>query len=122
MQKWEVYRVYCDFLQRPHDKFCICICPVRRWFLFVNSDPPAFRRAREVAVSLEAFEAIFLRKQSFIDTTKLQAFEPGQLAEALADPDRNHGPISPMLRERIRGAVMLHEALTDEQKAQILND
>lgn len=115
-------RIFCANLPTAHDKFCICICPLRRWFFFINSEPPQFRRAREAAVEIQNFELLFLRHLSFVDTTSLAAFSADEVETALADSKRQHGPLPPMLRERIKAAMDLHAALTQEERAAVVID
>ena len=122
MQRWEIVRVWRADLAQPHDKFCICIDWEKRWFLYSNSEPPHFRKAREIAVSVESFEVNCLTKRSFIDTTFVVDDLPEvELAKALADQARCHGSIPPFIRDRVQAAVRAHKVLTDEQRAAILS-
>ncbi|RUV07436.1 hypothetical protein EOA79_04525 [Mesorhizobium sp. M1A.F.Ca.IN.020.03.2.1] len=110
--KWEVVRVFCKDLLPPHDKFCICICPKTGLFLYVNSGLPAGRKARDVALEVRNFEANFLHKTSYIDTTRLEPINTdARVIEALKDPGRRLGQISPSLKKRIIAAVADHGAL-----------
>ncbi|MBB99025.1 MAG: hypothetical protein CML67_05755 [Rhodobacteraceae bacterium] len=121
MQKWEVIRIYCDHLPEPHDKFCICICPENRWFMFINSRPPMYRKARDMAVSIESHEALFLGHLSFVDTTKLQDDIPDDLVDnALGDPNRNHGVLAPFVRNRIIEGVGSHEVMEPNHRAKVI--
>lgn len=123
MQKWEVIRVHCSFLANPHDKFCICICPDNNLFIFINSEPPQFRKARALAVSIENYEATFLSHTSYIDTTKLQSSIPPELVqEALAETDRNHGLLAPSIRQRIIETVESHEVMEPLHKEKVVNN
>ncbi len=113
LQKWEVIRVWFPDLARPHDKFCICICPINGWFFFVNSEPPVGRKAKKVAVVLENFEASFLDHTSHIDTTKIQILDfDERVDQALLDRRRNHGLLAPSVRKKIVAAVRGHGALS----------
>ena len=119
MQKWDVVRVYCDFLPNPHDKFCICICPENYWFMFVNSEPPVFPKSRNLAVSIENFEAHFLRHTSYVDTTTLVPISQALVEGALRDPDRLHGALAPGLRKRIVDAVLNHDVMEPAMWAKV---
>lgn len=121
MQKWEVLRVFCDFLVVPHDKFCICLCPDRLWFFFFNTNPPQFRKAREFAVRVESFEAIFLTHTSFVDTTTVERVDGRLVATAMEQSDRRHGTLSPNLQAKIIYAAQSHGALNEEELAVILD-
>ena len=120
MEKWDVVRVFCDFIPSPHDKFCICICPLRRWFMFINSEPPAFRKARALAVEVSAFEATFLNHTSYIDTTKLMELPDDALALAIADAERHHGKTIKTVRDRIIVAVEAHEVMPEDQRQAVI--
>lgn len=123
MEKWEVIRVHCSFLANPHDKFCICISPDTNLFMFINSEPPQFRKARDLAVSIENYEATFLSHTSYVDTTKLQSAIPLDLVqEALADTNRKHGLLAPSIRKRIIEAVEAHDVMEPIHKEKLIND
>ncbi|MBL4805970.1 MAG: hypothetical protein JKY31_01620 [Rhodobacteraceae bacterium] len=122
MKKWDVVRIYCGFLKQPHDKYCICICPERRWFYFINSEPPQFRKARALAISIENYEAVFLNRVSYVDTTKVEKnLDTDSIDQAITDQDRHCGAIMPTIRERIRGAVGQHNVLTEEELSLIMD-
>lgn len=89
--------------------------------MFVNSERPQFKKAREVAVAISNHEAAFLDHESFIDTTKLQISIPDDLIdEALSDEDRLHGFLAPSLRRRIVDEVASHEVMEPDQRAAVL--
>lgn len=91
--------------------------------MFINSSPPMFRKARELAVTIENFEATFLTHTSYVDTTNLQTDIPNDLIdEALQDPDRNHGALSPSLQEKIRTGVDNHEVMEPEFRDKVLEE
>jgi len=117
-----VIRVWCGWIAHPHDKFCICICPHRRWFMFINSEPPAFRKARELALELDAAAALFLTHTSYIDTTHMLVIEQDILDAALSEEGRCHGKVSPTLRTWIQGAVGAHEVMPEDQRIAVLTD
>lgn len=91
LQRWEVIRVHRPHLLPPHDKFCVVIDEAQGWFLYINSNPPAFRKARALAVEIENFEGAFLHHNSFVDTTSHETLTPEEIAAACAEPDRLHG-------------------------------
>ena len=125
MEKWDVLRIHCDFLPRPHDKFSICICPARNWFFWIDSEPPMFRRAKLVAVSVQREWAQFLTHDSYVDTTQVRIL-PNELVQDAWDAvdgdgyhHRRHGKIINMLKIAILDGVESHNALTDEFLAAI---
>lgn len=122
LKKWHLVRLWFKELRPQHFKYCICICPKRKWFFFINSDPPLFRKARELALEVSSFEVTPLRKDSFIDTTDLIAVpDDGRVEDALKeDGDGHYGAISPSLKKKLLEKVREHNALTDEQRTAIL--
>jgi hypothetical protein len=88
--------------------------------MFVNSDPPAFRKARALAVDVEPFEAHFLTHRSYVDTTKLIELTPEDVAAALLDPDRSTGRLSPALIARIQAGVGAHDVMPDNDRKIVL--
>lgn len=122
LQRWEIVRVWRPDLHQPHDKFCICVDWDQRWFLYINSQPPQFRKAREAAVAVSNFEVACLTKpESFIDTVAIIEDVPeDQLDAAINDPQRRHGLLIKAVVERLRAAVAAHGALTPSQRAAIL--
>ncbi len=118
VDKWDIVRVYRPDLPRPHDKYCICISPTRQWYFYINSDAPQYRRAREVAIEVSNFEISCLTHTSYIDTTYVVTDLPEkQLSEAIRDPKRRHGSISPSLRRRIVATAAAHGVLSPEHAA-----
>lgn len=104
----------------PHDKFCIVIDEAQGWFLYINSNPPAFRKARAVAVEIENFEGAFLHHNSFVDTTSHETLTPEEIAAACAEPDRLHGFLIKAVQDRIVAMVSSHEVLAPGPRAAIL--
>lgn len=91
--------------------------------MFINSEPPQFRKARELAISIENYEATFLSHTSYVDTTKLQSAIPLELVEeALNAVDRKHGLLAPSIRGRIIEAVKGHEVMEPGHKEKVIND
>jgi hypothetical protein len=121
LKKWDVVRVYRPDIIPPHDKFCICIDVEKNWFFYINSKLPPFRKAREVAVAVENFEANFLTHTSYVDVAQIIRDVPeGKLAEALADHSRMHGQLAPFLIERIKESVRIAASLSENEKDIIL--
>ena len=84
--------------------------------MFVNSQPPQFRRSRQYCVELASHEAHFINHTSYIDTTLLVCFDAAVIEQALADAERLTGRIAPAIRERIVLAALEHEALPTNQR------
>ena len=80
-----------------------------------------YRKARDMAVSIESHEALFLGHLSFVDTTKLQDDIPDDLVDnALGDPNRNHGVLAPFVRNRIIEGVGSHEVMEPNHRAKVI--
>ena len=122
LQRWEVIRVHRPHLLPPHDKFCIDIDEAAGWVLYINSSPPAFRKARALAVEIENFEAAFLRHNSFVDTTSHETLTAEEIAGAVADPARLHGFLIKAVQDRIRAMVASHGVLAPGPRALILGE
>lgn len=118
--QWEVIRIWCGHIYPPHDKYCVIVSAEEGWCFFINSDPPAFRKARTLAVEISNFEASFLKHTSFIDTTSLQVLDPAAIAKAHAEPERCCGALIKTVRRRVVQAVNAHGALTAAQREAIL--
>ena len=121
INKWDIIRVYRHDLMRPHDKYCICICPVRMWFFYINSEPPVFRKKRDYAIVVENFQISCITHTSYIDTTTIIFDLPKDNLEiAISAADRCYGSISPSLRRTIIQRVKLHGALNPDEELSIL--
>lgn len=116
MEKWDVVRIFCADLVPPHDKFCICVCPERALFMFINSDPPMFRKARDLAIEMSNFEVHFLARTSYVDTTKLMSFDRATVERAWAEERRRMGKLAPSIIKRIQNGVLAHEVMPNDQR------
>jgi hypothetical protein len=92
------------------------------WFLYINSKAPAFRKARDVAVEIENFEAAFLQHNSFVDTTSHETLTEEEISGACADAERLHGFLIKAVQDRIKAMVASHEVLAPGPRAAILAD
>jgi hypothetical protein len=90
--------------------------------MFINSEPPAFRKARALAIQVSSFEATFLQHMSYIDTTKLMVLDEGVISAALADPDRSAGRLMTAVRDRIVGMVGSHQVMPEEERLAVMSD
>lgn len=90
--------------------------------MFINSEPPVFRKARELALELDASAALFLSHTSYIDTTHMIEIDQDILDTSWADASRRHGKVSPTLRKWIQGAAASHEVMPEAQRSAIIND
>lgn len=88
--------------------------------MFINSEPPRFRKARGFAVEVSSFEAIFLNHTSYIDTTKLVKLDSTTVEGAIVDQDRLLGKIHRNVRQRIITEVSNHNTLPDLQREAII--
>jgi hypothetical protein len=121
--KWHLLRIWFPESRPKHYKYCICICPKRRWFFFIDSEPPFARKAKEIALPVSSYEVTPLTRECYIDTTVLvEVPDDGRIQAALADDKCHYGFISPSLKKRILEAVNAHSALTAEERAAVLED
>jgi hypothetical protein len=108
LEKWEILHVWCGDLKRPHHKYCLTMFPQREWFFFINSNPPMFRKARDLAVTISNFEVNCLpNRESFIDVTVVEKFPDDRVQRALADESNRMGSFAPFLQDRVRAALNL---------------
>ena len=115
----DVLYVWCEDIVDPHDKFCICVSPENRWFLFINSNPP---RLREAAVEITSFELMPLRRDSYIDTSVIYTLSEAELSAAMAEERRHKGPLLPTVRARIKKNAEDHDLLKPAHRDAILNN
>jgi hypothetical protein len=111
LNKWDIVEVWFHDLAKPHFKYCICICPKKEIFFFINSDPPFARKARDVAISVSSYEVNCLRHESYIDTTHYEHFPDDRVQTALKDDRKHKGPLAPFMRKRIVATVKGHGVL-----------
>ena len=80
-----------------------------------------FRKARDLAVSIAPFEAIFLSHESYVDTTNHVEIGDELVRQALRDQARLHGSLAPFLRKRIVDATSQHEVLETGPRTVLLD-
>lgn len=122
LQKWAAYHIWCADYRPPHHQKCICVCRYRQWFLFINSDSPVGRKARQYAISVTNFEASFLTKPESYVYPAMRTFSDDRVAMSISDPKNCFGLISPSLIDRIKSMIAANPTLTEEQKNIIIND
>lgn len=125
LSKWDVIKVWRPDLDEPHDKYCICVCPIRLWFFYINSDPPQFRKRRQFAIDVANHELICLHKPvSYIDTTAIiDDLPPDSLAASLMpNHGRHFGSLPPFLRAKVVSVAQAHGVLSPEQLEAVLSD
>ena len=88
--------------------------------MFINSNPPQFKKAKLLAVEISNFEALFLDHTSYVDTTNLQELSESLVGAALADQNRIHGYLSPTLKNRIVKMVLSHEVMEPDKRQKFL--
>ena len=102
-----VLLIYCTYIEPPHDKFCVCVCPDRRWFFFINSEP---RKSNVGQVPVLPRDLDCLDHESYIDTTKIVTFTTNELSRA-----QRKGAINPTIKLKIKMAVQAHGILPAKQ-------
>lgn len=84
--------------------------------MFINSEPPMFRKARDLAVELSNFEVHFLVRTSYVDTTTLMSFDKDVVDSAWADEGRRMGKLAPSVIKRIQNGVLAHEVMPEKHR------
>ena len=98
----------------PKPKIMICICPVQRLFMVINTDPRR-RVAPETQLQVSNFKIHALWKPvSYIDTSRLSRLSREEVEPAVGgDAAACKGVLSPTLRARIVECVTNHGILVD---------
>lgn len=99
----DVILVNCQLTNPPKEKFAICVCPEKKLFFFINSQP---RRLAEAQVEIQDYELDCLSHNSHVDTSKVVTFSECELQTS-----RHKGPLSNMLKLRIKRRVREHPHL-----------
>jgi hypothetical protein len=119
--KWDVILIWrADLQPTPKDKFCICLCPERFWFYYINTKPPKARKSKKCSIRLDSSEVYGLTHASYIDITSIVCIPESDICDALADEKRRKGSLIPEIRERILSAVQNNGVLTPAQRAVVL--
>ncbi len=87
--------------------------------MFINSEPPPFRKAREAALELSSYEAHFLSHTSFVNPVP-QTFPDDRVTKEIAEEANCFGSISPTLIRNITEWVEQSPVLNQVQKAIII--
>ena len=93
-----IYIIYCNYINPPHDKICLCFNATDRLFFFVNSRPRLPLDAQE-PVSLLEHSA--LSHDSFIDLSSAKTFSPLEVARAA-----ERGALSAAVVQRVRARLV----------------
>ena len=67
LNKWDIIRAKSWHTRDGHSKYCICLDPNEKWFLFINSNLPEFPCVKEYAVLVLDYKQRCLSKTSYID-------------------------------------------------------
>ena len=109
----DVVLIDCQKLKNPHDKFTVCVCPTRKWFFFINSKPRTL--SPDAQVPIHDYELDCLDHDSWIDTSKIISFSEAELVSARRDRQRHKGPLSNVIKLRLKKRIREHGELTEEQ-------
>lgn len=104
-----------------HGKFAVCICPHRLWFMYINSDRPQGRRRAQIAITIAAFEAHFLSKTCYLDTTDFPNLSSAVVNAALAVQKNCLGILPPSIRISVVATVRTHGVLEPEKRRTVLD-
>jgi hypothetical protein len=92
------YRYYCQWIEEPHHKRCICFCPERHWVFWFNSEARIHGIGQLPVKQTEHPNG--LTKDCFLDLSSVKALLPGEIAGI-----EDKGPVPEALRIRILDAL-----------------
>jgi hypothetical protein len=118
LSKWDVLRVTPPGV--GHTKFAVCICPIRLWFFYINSERPSGRKRAPLAIEMMPFQGQFLRKASFLDTTQCPDLDRSVIEKAVANQSDCLGPLLPSIRSLVVACVRQHGVLEPAQARAVL--
>ena len=98
----DVFLIYCRLINPPKDKFVVCVCPQRRWFFFINSEP---WKPPETQIRLTTNDLDFLAHESWLDTSRISCMTEVELNEALGEPGRSKGTLGESVRAKLVNAI-----------------
>ena len=93
-----VYYINCSYIEPPHEKISLCICPIRHWFFWINSEP-RFHGIAQIAVR-PADHPSAIVKPCYLDLSSIKTFGQSDLASA-----RDTGVLSGSLRGTVVAAL-----------------
>lgn len=120
LSRWHVYHIWCPNLVPKHYKYCLCVCPTREWFFYISSAPSPGRLQQKFDVPIASYQATFLGKDSYLDTSNVITFSDDRVAQTLVNPHDCLGPLLPSLMTVVIPCVRSNPALTANEKAVIL--
>lgn len=103
-------------------KYMVCICPVQRWFFYINSLP--YRKVPEANVEIRHYEFTRLPNDiSYLDSRKVTVLSYDALTNGMARRGAaNLGPLTPAVRVRIKNAIRKHGILPSRQEAFVIKN
>jgi len=100
----DILYVYCIFIDPPHYKYAVCICPEYPLFFFINSEPR--RSTADAQILIKKSDFPFLTYDSYINTATVVTFRQRELNEA-----EKKGRLTSQLKKRIIDVVKNHKYL-----------
>ena len=61
-----VYSIYCSYIQNPHHKYSICVCPSWARFLWINTEPRKIKSDAQIIITSDDLSC--LKHDSYINT------------------------------------------------------
>lgn len=120
LSKWHVYHIWREDITPKHFKYCLCICPIREWYFFINSKPSPGKIAYRYDVVVQNFELNFLSHESYIDTSSIKHFSDERVTLAIQHGTNLKGPMPPFLVKRVIETVQANPSLTQAEKSMVL--
>lgn len=96
------YRLKCYFTQpNPKEKYALCVCEEKPLFFLINSLPRR-RHTANSQLKITPGELPFLAHDSYINTAEVITC----VVSASCDILKDYGPISRVLKQRIKSTVL----------------
>lgn len=107
----DVIKLFDKQLRSPNWKWLICVCPQRRLFLRINSQPfwrPHFKLRRR--------DNQFLNWDSYVELRELVRVSVPDLRQTLAKPESRIGVITEAVARELAFAAQQASTLSDEMR------
>ena len=110
-----VIHVYCVYIDPPHFKYVICVCPKFPLFFFVNSEPR--KSTPDAQVLIKKSELPLLPHDSYVNTATMYTFNEIHLKRATVVSS-----LSKDIKKKIKSAVREHTYLPKRHADLVLSN
>ena len=100
---------------KPKHKYAICVCPVNRWFLLINSEPRRINPDAQIEITPSDLSA--LKHPSFIDASKIVAYSLEEIESASPKGSVPHVKLTEIAR-----IVARQEYMPPKHKRAVVNN